>query len=87
MAEKIKLFADIPPLSLAELKAHFDAHPELWDKRHPDYGKPIGGIFSADYLTPVPRPGATPVDPRVYEQLRAFASKADLCIVHVKSRS
>jgi hypothetical protein len=67
------------PTTLKEIQAHFDAHPELWDKNHPDYGK---GPRFVDYISLLPSKNPTPEErarnQQVCEELTRFARENNI---------
>jgi hypothetical protein len=80
VTERITLFSNPP--TLAEIQAHFDAHPELWDKNHPEFGK---GPRYVDYISLLPLPKLTPeeevVHRKIRERLKEFSRQYSISLV------
>lgn len=76
MAEKIKLFSS-QQVSFEAIQKHFDEHPELWDKTHPEYGKQPRFV---DYLTkqPLKSNERITLSPEALAELRELTKKFPL---------
>ena len=80
----LQLFHPESVPTFQEIQAHFDAHPELWDKNHPEYGKQLRFV---DYISSLPLKREPPSEEirNMYARLREIMAEKNIVIITPKA--